>query len=234
VHHGTATFEIGDPDLTSERSLGLDATLRQHGPRTHLEASAYVTRFQDFIYLYPDPEPTTTIRGAFPTFRYTQADARLIGADLLFEYEAFRFLVLRTTASVVRGDNRESGDPLINMPVDQAEVATVWRLPNAGVLHGPELELTGRFVRRQTRFVEDVDYADPPPGYALYQAAASTEVHVGATPVHLSLAVYNLFDTSYRDYLSRYRYFIDDPGRSFVLRMQIPIGRIPDTTPHAD
>jgi iron complex outermembrane receptor protein len=49
-------------------------------------------------------------------------------------------------------------------------------------------------------------------------------LHMGTTPVQLNLSVQNLLDTAYRDYLSRFRYFIDEPGRSVVLRLQVPIG----------
>jgi iron complex outermembrane receptor protein len=39
-----------------------------------------------------------------------------------------------------------------------------------------------------------------------------------------SLAVRNLFDRVYRDYLSRYRLFVDEPGRDVVFRLTVPFG----------
>jgi iron complex outermembrane receptor protein len=51
-----------------------------------------------------------------------------------------------------------------------------------------------------------------------------TQVSLGKQTVRLSLGVRNLFNVSYRDYLSRYRYFIDDAGRDFVLRLHVPFG----------
>lgn len=52
----------------------------------------------------------------------------------------------------------------------------------------------------------------------------SATVLIGGTPLQCSLAVHNLLDLSYRDYLSRFRYYVDDPGRDFVLRINLPLG----------
>jgi iron complex outermembrane receptor protein len=40
----------------------------------------------------------------------------------------------------------------------------------------------------------------------------------------VSVSVTNALDTRYRDYLSRYRLFVDDPGRDVVVRVRMPIG----------
>ena len=40
----------------------------------------------------------------------------------------------------------------------------------------------------------------------------------------ISLEVQNLLNTPYRDYLSRYKLFVDDPGRDVVLRVRVPLG----------
>ena len=60
IHHGTAQFEIGDGGLGTERSFGLDATLRHQSRRIALEVSAYATRIADYIYLDPTNEIVVT------------------------------------------------------------------------------------------------------------------------------------------------------------------------------
>jgi iron complex outermembrane receptor protein len=44
-------------------------------------------------------------------------------------------------------------------------------------------------------------------------------------PLELSIAARNLLNTAYRDYLTRYRLFVDDPGRDVVARLTVPFGR---------
>ena len=42
----------------------------------------------------------------------------------------------------------------------------------------------------------------------------------------LSLGVDNLLDVRYRDILSRFRYFIDEPGRNVTFRVTVPFGSV--------
>lgn len=224
VHHGTAQFEIGDAGLGGERSYNLDATLRHVSERALLEVSGFYNRMDGYIHLFPELDPTVTIRGTFPTFHYVQTDALLRGFDGLGEYQVVGFLRLGAQASIIRGDDRRADGPLIFMPADRLTLSSAFSLPDAGVLRGSQLELESTFVSRQARFPKDADYADPPDGYTLFSAGYHTELLWGTTPIHLGFSVENLFNTAYRDYLSRFRYFIDDPGRNVVLRVQIPLG----------
>jgi iron complex outermembrane receptor protein len=52
----------------------------------------------------------------------------------------------------------------------------------------------------------------------------ATALIVGSTRLEPSLAVRNVLNTRYRDYLSRYRLFVDEPGRDIVLRLTVPFG----------
>jgi iron complex outermembrane receptor protein len=110
------------------------------------------------------------------------------------------------------------------MPSDRATVFGVVRLPEGGGLEGPTLRLEGTVVRQQTRVPPNAEYAPPPDGYALATLAFDTEVRLGTTPVRLGLRVENLLNTTYRDYLSRYRYFADAPGRMVVMQVGVPFG----------
>jgi len=225
VHHGTAQYEIGDLGLGRERSYNIDATLRHIGERSRAELSVYNNYIDGFIYLLPDPSPTVTIRGTYPTFRYRQANAMLRGIDGTFEYQLLDRLRLGATLSIVRGDNLDADEPLISMPADRLRLNGHLDLPSAaGLLDAPYLESSATLVRRQDRYPEGVDYADPPAGYALVDISAGARLTLFAQPIDLSLSVQNLFDTSYRDYLSRFRYFSDDPGRNIVLRITMPFG----------
>jgi iron complex outermembrane receptor protein len=58
----------------------------------------------------------------------------------------------------------------------------------------------------------------------LFRAGIRGELVAGGAVVQFSLGAENLFDVSYRDYLSRYRYFAHDVGRNVVLRLQVPFG----------
>jgi iron complex outermembrane receptor protein len=48
-HEGTGTWEVGDPTLSSEEALSLEATLRWTGDSTRVQAHAWAARYDGFI-----------------------------------------------------------------------------------------------------------------------------------------------------------------------------------------
>ncbi len=226
VHHGTAQFETGDPRLGGERSLNADVTLRHATNRATLETSVYNNHIDGFIYLFPTQEEVVTIRGSFPAFQYQQNDVVLRGLDGSASYRLTSWFTAGLRGSVVRATNLDIDTPLIFMPADRATVSGQVAFPDWGRLHLAALEVEGVFIRKQTRVPTGVDYAEPPDGYALLNLSYHAELHLDNLPLTFSLGVQNLLNTRYRDYLSRFRYFIDDPGRNVVLRLQVPFGTV--------
>lgn len=224
VHHGTAQFEVGNSDIGGERSYNVDMTLRHVGENSRVEVSAFNNRMDGYIHLFPENEARVTIRGTFPSFRYEQTDAVLRGLDGVVEYSFLGVLELRAQGSVVRGDDRSADMPLIFMPADRLTLGAAVSLPNLGKIHSSEIELESTFVRRQMRYPKGVDYAEPPKGYSLFNLGYRVEIASGTSVIQLGLSVQNLLNTVYRDYLSRFRYFVDAPGRNVVLRLRLPIG----------
>jgi iron complex outermembrane receptor protein len=88
-------------------------------------------------------------------------------------------------------------------------------------------------VRQQDQVPPNTIYSLPTDGYALLNLEAGlTELHLGGLALDAALAVRNALDTRYRDYLSRYRLFVDDPGRDIVVRLTLPFGRAPGRDGH--
>ncbi|MBP8073532.1 MAG: TonB-dependent receptor, partial [Bacteroidia bacterium] len=79
------------------------------------------------------------------------------------------------------------------------------------------------YVRQQNRFPEGVDYANPPAAWALLNAEASATLVFGRLALDVSLGGYNLTNARYREYLNRFRYYADEMGRNYSLRIKIPI-----------
>lgn len=224
VHHGTAQYELGDPDLGKESTLNLDLTLRRQGERVSLEAGGFRNRVDGFMYLEPR-DPVLTIRGAFPAFNHRQTDALLTGGELMLRLQATRSIELEGTVNVVRGTRQGDGTPLHDMPADRFSASARLALPETELLQGGWLKLQGVRVREQTRVPESTVYALPTDGYSLVNLEGGAELlRLGPLPVDLALSVRNLLDRRHRDYLSRYRLFADDPGRDMVLRFTIPFG----------
>jgi len=225
VHHGTAEFQIGDPDVGTERSFDLSATLRHESRAVSAEASAYVNTIAGYVYGLEQPEPTVTIRGTFPTVRTVQADARLAGVDAQAEWRATPWLDLGARASVLRAENRALGGPLYGMPSDRASARVRVHGARLAGLGEPFVEAEVQHVARQTRVEPGAFLAAPyPPAYTLVGLRAGADVRAAGQPLRVHLRVENLLDVRYRDALSRFRYFIDEPGRNVSVSVALPLG----------
>ncbi len=231
VHHGTAQYEIGNSRLQPERSYSADLTLSHRAEMLRFELSAYANAIENFIYLRPDAaNPTVTIRGAFPTFFYTQTFALLTGADASFDAVLVQFSQNNSlwriggTASLVRGTNITDAEPLIFMPADRVRVFTRFEAPSLFGMENVFVEAASLLVRTQDRFPQNADYALPPPGYVLFDVSLGSAVEALGARFSWSIAARNLANTPFRDYLSRYRYFTDDAGRNVILRLSVPFG----------
>ncbi len=222
VHHGTAQYELGDATLDQERSTGVEAGLRYAGVRGTLDVSAYDNRIDDFIFLRPR-EPVFTLRGAFPAFNYARTDARMRGLELAGTWSVTRWLALVGNATAVRGTDRLRAQPLYDMPADRALVQA--RVTGERARLGVWYAGVGtQLVREQDGVPEGTIYTLPTAGYALLQAELGTSgALVFGRALDVSLSVSNALDTRYRDYLSRYRLFVDDAGRDIVLRVRAPL-----------
>lgn len=76
-HEASATFEIGDPQLGKETANQLEIGLHRHGERLDAKVSAYVNRYDDFIYL----ADTGEVADNLPVRLWSQHDARFRGLE---------------------------------------------------------------------------------------------------------------------------------------------------------
>lgn len=224
VHHGTAQYEIGDSSLVPEKSINADATLRHQGARTRLELSVFRNHIDDYIFLRPR-EPISTVRGAYPAYNYAHTDALLRGVEVTAEATPASWLSLYVNGNLLRGTDRATGDPLYDMPADRLTASARFYPGDASWLTAPYLEIGTTQVRRQTHVPPVTIYKLPTAGYGLLNVAVgASAVQLGGVRIQPSLAVNNVLDHRYRDYLSRYRLFVDDLGRDVVLRLTTPFG----------
>jgi len=229
VHHGAGQYEIGDLDLGEEHSLSLDWTLKHQARRTQGELSLYLNRMDGFIFLQADPKPTVTTRGTFPTFRYVQSDALIRGMEAWLEYRPLVRGRLGGSVALVRGRDLGRDQALAAMPADRTRLWAGLGWPDVGWCRELDLELSLEAVARQQR-APVADYAPPPGGYLLVGARLGGHSTWRGQVLAWSVALENLADGLYRDYLSRYRYFAHDPGRNLTLRLELPFGREPEAT----
>jgi iron complex outermembrane receptor protein len=113
-HEATATFEVGDPNLTEETANQVEFGLHWHGERAEARISAYHNRFDDFTFL----ADTDEVEDDLPVRLWTQADARFIG----FEAELKATLAENAWG---RWDGRVFGDTVRGRLVDGGDLPRI-------------------------------------------------------------------------------------------------------------
>ena len=79
-------------------------------------------------------------------------------------------------------------------------------------------------VFEQTRFPAGVDFADPPGTYHLLGLSAAATCALGKNELRMGLLGTNLLNTTYRDYLDRFRYYADARGFDIALWLRFSFG----------
>ncbi len=231
VSQGLAGFEKGDQNLDVERaySVSIDST---YAPTEWLSAhfNGYAKYITDYINLSPEldsggtPSITTTVNGGFPTFAWDQFDTVFYGADAELKVLPFDWLAFGSKASVVfaRDVSNEKFLTLIPAPFFEQELRAT--RPKIGPFLNNYISAKSALNLKQTRFESNADFADPPDTSHLIHLGIGTQLNLSkVSRLSIDLDCRNLLNTKYRNYLSRLRYFADEPGRSIFLRMKLTL-----------
>lgn len=219
LHHGSAAYEYGNPDFKSEQALKWINTLSYTGKRFNLEITGYLNQINDYIYLNPSDEQLISLRGTFNVFQYLQTDARLWGLDLTGNYEILSNLEWYARGSLIRAKDMTNNTYLPFIPVDRLESGFTYHVGKLGKLSQNRIAFSTLAVAQQKR-QPDFDFAAAPSSYQLFQVNLNTTLPLGKHPVNAGLAITNLFDTSYKEYMNRFRYFSHEMGRNITLRIK--------------
>lgn len=222
LHGGTATFEIGNPNLVPERSLNSEVGLVLNHLKWKANLSFYRNQFKQFIYRLPNPTPTLTIRGSFPMMNFVQDDALLQGIDLNLNRELTKNISVGVNGSYLHAQNTRDDIPLVFMPANRAQLLVTYQRNRFWKMSGIYATMQYGYVAQQNRFPQGIDIIDPPAAYGLLDLNAGFETAIGKQPFRLSMSINNLLNTSYRDYLSNLRYFTLEPGFNFIVRLTVP------------
>ncbi|GAB4330791.1 MAG: TonB-dependent receptor [Flammeovirgaceae bacterium] len=215
LHHGTASVEIGNAQLKTEKGIKgiLSAQYNSANQFLNFELSAYYQYLWDYIYLKPIQPPTLTIRGAFPTFAYTQVEAVFKGIDAKIDLRLHPKLQLETKFSLVRAFNLTENEYLMLIPPDRYENTLKYSFGEKG-----KVSVNLVHIPKQWRVPAEKDYAPSPNAYTLLNLLAENSFKIHKNMLWIGIGVENVLNTSYRDYMNRFRYFADELGLNFTLK----------------
>jgi iron complex outermembrane receptor protein len=205
---GNGAFEIGDPNLSIERALGLDVSFRRRSTRVSVDLNAYVYRITNFVFLSFTGVDVGAVREAV----YMQGDARFIGWEAGGHADLRPGVRIRGGISAVSATLTETEEPLPRIPPLSASA---------------ELELTwGRFTvapevivtRRQDDVFGD---EEPTDGWATFGIGASYALTEGRSAHALTFRAFNLTNREYRLHTSFIKDLAPEIGRGARLTYTI-------------
>ncbi len=232
LHQSAARIELGDLSFTQEVAHKVSLSFSRNTENWSFTVAPFASFIDDFILI----EPTglrQTIRGNFQVWEYRQTQARLLGFDVDNSLRLRENVTIKNQFSLVKGKDVTLDNALINMPSASTRNSITYRIPEINNL---KLMVESNYVFRQNEFPDNnfevflpttettalVDVSTPPDAYHLLNFRGDLDFALSEkTNLNLGLMVNNVFDTSYREYLNRQRYFADDLGRNFLIQLKV-------------
>ena len=205
-HLAAYTFEKGNVELNAERSLGAEAFIHYLQPGFDLVFTGFWNEFDNYIA----PRNTGEIYYAqlLPIYAAEGIDARMTGVESHLKWRPNTRLELEINLSHVRGENRDDRMPLPEMPPLKFVGSATYRHP--WLTCGGTMEWAAGQERVDT-------YEDPTDGYSVFGVYVQRDFLTNQARHSLILSLENLFDTEYRNHLSRIRSVMPETGRSLKL-----------------
>jgi iron complex outermembrane receptor protein len=211
-HIATRAFEIGDADLESESSLGLDLALRQRSDWVNAELTLFANWFDRYIHERLTGEEQDGLR----VLRYAQTDARFLGAELeahvdLLETEPHH-LDLELTGDLVQARLTELSEYLPRIPAARVGARLHYHDQTWGARVG---------VRHSFAQDRPAPFERPTEAYTFVNASLSYRLFFGATVCDVVLRGTNLTDAEGRLHTSLLKDLVPLPGRDIRLSARL-------------
>ncbi|MCC6263489.1 MAG: TonB-dependent receptor [Bryobacterales bacterium] len=199
-HAGNLTYEIGNRNLSVERSNGVEASLRKLSEHFHLEANLFLYQFSDFIFLAPTGER----EAGLPVARYLQGNARFWGFDGRADLETVRNLWVKLGFDSVNAALTDLHTGLPRIPPRRLRLGLDYR-PGRFSFE-PELAMASRQDRT---YFDETETA----GYLVANFRASYAIATSHTTHIFSVDAFNLGNRLWRNHLSFIKDLAPEIGR---------------------
>ena len=209
VHHGVARYEIGDSQLSVEKSNQLDLSLNTFSEMVSLGVDVFFNSLSNYIYIMP----TGGSVNGMPLYNYVQEDANLSGIELTISGKTkLDWLTYNTSLEYLKGTVDEGGNlPFISPLTFKLDFDLDFN--NAGTYE------IGFLSKANQNEVADFETATE--SYSLIDISGSYMLNMANNDLNLFWSVSNLFDKEYVDHLSRLKNLnIHEIGRNISVGLK--------------
>jgi len=199
-HVGNLVFEIGNPDLEREATVGLDLSVRHQSTRVRGDFNFYVYAIDNFVFAAVMDE----VVDGLPLAEYLQGDSRFLGFDARGSVRLGEQVWVNLGLGLVDAELTTTNEALPRIPPLRGQLSV--DVPYRGFTVTPEWI----FASKQDRVFRDETETD---GYSVLNVNASY-VWPSQHRVHVvSLTAYNLTNERYRNHTSFIKDLAPEIGR---------------------
>ena len=211
-------YEIGDQNLTPEKSYETDFSMHYHIDNLTFDLSGFYNKVNSYIFIAPTGD--TTANGV-NIYRYGQNNSHLYGAEagIHFHPEEAKWLHFLTTFSTVTG-KQDNGKYLPFIPAKKIYTELRTEKERLLFINSAYVMLTSTIIFSQNDPAPDETKTN---GYALFDFTLGGQLKVKDQNIMISFGATNLFDRKYIDHLSTLKEVnLYNPGRNFTFTLKVP------------
>jgi iron complex outermembrane receptor protein len=210
-HGGSETFEVGNSNLSPEKSNSVEFGLHHTSGPVHLTASVYYSRFSNFIF----QSPTGAVEDDLPVFEFRQGKANYYGFELQGDAKLGRFAGIDWGAEF-------QGDAVHATVKNFGPAPLIPPFRLLGALTGARGQFDGRLaIERAFAHDRTAPNETDTPGYTMVNASLDWHPFEANPGLTLSLVGNNLFDVDARRSTSLLKDFAPLAGRDIRLSARV-------------
>jgi len=232
-HLGTYAYEIGQPTLGLEQTIGIEASLEHKTDKSEIRMTGYQNYSPNYhisAKMGECEEPFLNFEDSHPCagadfiawgkgssgwlYKYQMSEIRssIYGVESEFKVNLTKMINIFGNISLTRGDNLSDKTSLAYMPPDKLLFATELDLNPASAV------VTFKKVFPQERLGE---FEQETPGYSLIDLNWTYLFYKSKTMHKIIFSIDNVFDKEYYNHLSRIKLIMPEKGRSYNLQYRL-------------
>lgn len=224
---------LNEAEIQPEKGYKFTNELQLETKKVAHTITAYSHYIENFIFQRPF-KVIGTFRGPQPVFIFDQTDAFFVGGDYTMESVFTKYIKGTFGINYLWSRDVSKNQVLINQPPITANYKLAWKQKKLRMFKSSKVILKPMYRFKQFQAPrtatprqlidgeieidensEIFDFKEAPEGYFRFDLAWQFEIK----QFKGSIAVNNLFNSTYRDYLNEMRYFADAPGRNILLNL---------------
>jgi len=209
-HLAAYSYEVGNPDLKSERGVGAELFAFHDGDRVQATANLFYNDLDSYIIPYNTGE--TNYQTFLPIYATQGVGARLYGFEAQVAASVTTALRVQASLGMTRGEYSSDGSPLPQIPPAKGK---------AGVQYSVGAWIFGGEMRGAWRQDRVSEFEAPTAGYAVGALTVEYAAPLGAMVQSVTMSLDNILDQEYRNHLSRVKSVLPEAGRSVRLSWKL-------------